>query len=167
MYLAIRKAKDSDAENVYSVTRQSFSLYQEDLHVTYEVKALTETLDAVRSDIKNNTVYVAERNGEIVGSIRCKKLSDELVYIYRFGVSPIISNSGMGSMLLDAVIEKCRSENIKAIALHTNSKYYRLARYYYGKGFYVHSTSSDRGYIRALFVLELENNYDLTPAFAL
>ena len=40
-----------------------------------------------------------------------------------------------------------------------------LARYYYGKGFYVHSTTTDHGYIRALFVKELKHTpVDLTPA---
>ena len=69
--------------------------------------------------------------------------------------------------MLDAAIAYAKDNGAKAIALHTNSKYYRLARYYYGKQFYVHSTSFDRGYVRALFVLELTDDcgVDLSPAF--
>jgi hypothetical protein len=72
----------------------------------------------------------------------------------------------VGSQLLSYAIEECEEMQVKAIALHTNTKYYQLARYYYGKGFFVHSTTFDRGYIRALFIKELaENqNYDITPA---
>ena len=88
-------------------------------------------------------------------------------YIYRLGVSPDISNIGLGSALLDAAVSYASDNGAKAIALHTNSKYYPLARYYYGKQFYVHSTSFNLGYIRALFVLEPEKDVgvDLSPAF--
>lgn len=167
MYLAIRRATDEDTDNVLKVTKESFSLYQEDLHVNYEVKALKETIESTLRDIRENAVFVVERFGVLVGAIRIKKLSNDLWYIYRFGVSPEISNTGFGSALLDAAITYARDNGAKAIALHTNAKYYSLARYYYGKQFYVHSTSFDRGYVRALFVLELEHdiNVDLSPAF--
>lgn len=167
MYLAIRRATEADADAVLQVTKESFSLYQEDLHVTYEVKALKETRESTLRDIKEHAVFVVERFGELVGAIRIKKLSPDLAYIYRFGVSPTISNSGLGSALLDAAVHFAETNGAKAIALHTNSKYYRLARYYYGKQFYVHSTTFDRGYVRALFVLELDSDagVDLSPAF--
>lgn len=167
MYLAIRRATDYDTDAVLKVTKESFSLYQEDLHVNYEVKALKETIASTLKDIRENAVFVVERFGVLVGAIRIKKLSDELWYIYRFGVSPTISNTGLGSSLLDAAVNYAHENGAKAIALHTNAKYYRLARYYYGKQFYVHSTTFDRGYVRALFVLELDQNagVDLSPAF--
>lgn len=166
MYLAVRRATEADVEAVLKVTKESFSLYQEDLHVTYEVKALKETLDSTLADIKNHAVFVVEKNGELVGAIRIKKLSPDLWYVYRFGVSPKISNTGLGSALLDAAVTYAHDNGAKAIALHTNAKYYRLARYYYGKQFYVHSTAFDRGYVRALFILELEQTgVDLSPAF--
>lgn len=166
MYLAIRRAVDEDTAEVLKVTKQSFSLYQDELHVTYEVKALKETIASTLEDIRQNAVFVAERFGQICGAIRIRKLSDDLWYVYRFGVSPEITNSGLGSALLDAAIMYAKDNNAKAIALHTNSKYYRLARYYYGKQFYVHSTTFDRGYVRALFVLELsDSGVDLSPAF--
>ncbi len=166
-YLAIRRADKNDASEVLRVTKQSFSLYQEELHVNYEVKALKETYESTLADIEQNAVFIVERFGTICGAIRIRKLSPDLWYIYRFGVSPDTSNTGLGSALLDAAINYAREGGAKAIALHTNSKYYRLARYYYGKQFYVHSTSFDRGYVRALFVLELEKDcgIDLSPAF--
>lgn len=168
MYLAIRRATDEDTDAVLKVTKESFSLYQEELHVKYEVKALKETIASTLEDIRNNAVFVVERFGTLVGAIRIKKLSDDLWYIYRFGVSPKITNTGLGSTLLDAAVTYAKDNGAKAVALHTNSKYYRLARYYYGKQFYVHSTTFDRGYVRALFVLELDDEtggVDLSPAF--
>ena len=166
MFLAIRQALETDAPEVLRLTKEAFSLYQDELHVKYEVKALKETIESTLSDIRENAVFVVERFGEICGAIRIRKLSDDLWYIYRFGVSPNISNTGLGSALLDAAVTYASNHGAKAVALHTNSKYYKLARYYYGKQFYVHSTSFDRGYVRALFVLELsDSGVDLSPAF--
>lgn len=162
----IREATAADAEKINAITKKSFSLYRDELHSSAPVKALSETAETVEKDIKNNRVFVAEKDGEILGSIRYTKLSDELAYVYRFGVDPEINNTGIGSDLLKTVISECTAEHFKAIALHTNSKYYKLARYYYGKQFFVHSTSEAKGYIRALFIKELSSEpYDISPAF--
>jgi hypothetical protein len=42
-----------------------------------------------------------------------------------------------------------------------------LVHFYYRAGYFIHSTSDARGYIRALFVRELgePDAYDVTPAF--
>lgn len=162
----IREAAVSDAKEINEITKKSFSLYRDELHSSAPVKALSETVGTVENDIKNNRVFVAEENGKILGSIRYTALSPELAYVYRFGVDPEINNTGIGSGLLKTVINECSAKGFKAIALHTNAKYYKLARYYYGKQFFVHSTSTAKGYIRALFVKELSDKpYDVSPAF--
>ena len=162
----IREATEKDAQKINEITKKSFSLYRDELHSSAPVKALTETAETVENDIKNNRVFVAEENGKILGSIRYTTLSSELAYVYRFGVDPEINNTGIGSDLLKTVIAECVAKGFKAITLHTNSKYYKLARYYYGKQFFVHSTSDSKGYIRALFVKELSSEpYDISPAF--
>ena len=162
----IREAAVSDAEKINEVTKKSFSLYRDELHSSAPVKALDETVETVINDIENNRVFVAQSDGKILGSIRYTALSKELAYIYRFGVDPAINNTGIGSDLLKTVITECTAKGFKAIALHTNAKYYKLARYYYGKQFFVHSTTTDKGYIRALFIKELSaEQYDVSPAF--
>lgn len=164
----IRRALLSDASEILEVTKAAFMLYKDDLHSSYPVPALLESVEDVRSDIERHVVYVAVIGGKVAGSIRLKKLTGELAYVYRFGVSPDINNTGIGSGLLARVIDDCSAEGFKAIALHTNSRYYKLARYYYGKRFFVHSTSTAKGYIRALFVKELtDEEYDITPAYEL
>lgn len=166
--IVIRRAEKADAAEILQVTKAAFTLYKDDLHSTYTVPALKESVEDVEADIENHAVYVALTGGRIAGSIRLKKLTNELAYVYRFGVSPDINNSGIGSKLLSAVIDDCIKDGVKAIALHTNSRYYKLARYYYGKRFFVHSTSTAKGYIRALFVKELsDEKYDISPAFEL
>lgn len=164
--LLIERAKTEEAENISSLIRRSFTLYQEALGSGIPVAALNESAADVIRDISRNLVYTAKISGKLVGSIRCEFLSRDLGYIYRFGVDPEINNNGVGSELIERVLSDCRDLGIKAIALHTNSKYYKLARYYYGKGFYVHSTDAAKGYIRALFINELSaETIDLGPAY--
>lgn len=162
-----RTATRADAKEINDIIHKAFKLYADELRPDSHVKALEEAENAVLYDIDHNCVLVAENDKDgIIGSIRVKKLSDDLAYVYRFGVNPDIRNTGIGSHLLQAAIDYCLQNNYAAIALHTNAKYYKLARYYYGKHFYVHSTSTEKGYIRALFVKELQQKeFDITPAF--
>ena len=167
--LKIRRAEKEDADKILAVTKAAFMLYSSELPSQQPVAALNESADDVIRDIEKHVVYVAEEDGRLVGAIRLKKLTGELAYVYRFGVSPLIGNTGVGSGLLAKVIDECTQEGFKADALHTNSRYYKLARYYYGKQFFVHSTCFDKGYIRALFVKELkpDEKYDLSEAMKL
>jgi predicted N-acetyltransferase YhbS len=141
----IREAAPADAKDINIVTRKAFALYRDELPVNSPLAALYESDETVVGDIVNHRVFVAEKSGKILGSIRYCALSGELAYIYRFGVDPHISNTGIGSRLLARVIDECTEQDFRAITLHTNSKYYKLARYYYGKQFYVHSTSGEKG----------------------
>lgn len=164
----IRRATEKDTPEIQIIMHAAFSGYLEDIGNTYKLHALTENLDDITTDIRNNAVFVAVTpDGSTIGSIRVKKLTDDLAYIYRFGVHPSMKNAGVGSRLLAAAIDYCVGCGFKAVALHTNTKFFTLVRYYYGKRFFVHSTTTDKGYIRALFVKELSNDrsYDISPAF--
>ena len=165
--LQIRKATPSDTKQILRITQDAFKLYRDALHTDTPVRALKETEQDVLNDIHNHSVFVAEEGGIILGAIRYCLLSGSLAYIYRFAVDPAVSHTGIGSDLLAHVITECENSGVTAIALHTNAKYYGLARYYYGKEFFVHSTETGKGYIRALFVKELKKNipYDISPAF--
>ena len=164
----IRYAEPEGVPAIRDIMHRAFEGYLEDIHNDYKLHALTETEDDIREDIEKRAVFVAvDSSGKLIGSIRVKGLTDDLAYIYRFGVLPEIKNIGVGSRLLAAACDHCLVRGFKAIALHTNSRFYTLARYYYGKRFFVHSTTTDKGYIRALFVKELskDRNYDISPAF--
>lgn len=166
--LNIRTAAVSDAPQIMSLTHKAFEMYQRELTNLTPVSALKETTSDVLRDIADNHVLVAEEEGKLLGSIRYRAISDRLIYVYRFGVDPELNNGGVGSELLGRVIADTAAQGYDAITLHTNSKYFRLARYYYGKEFFVHSTDNSRGYIRALFVKALTNNdFDITPALGL
>ena len=163
----IKPATPEQAGEISRVTKDAFKIYRDALHSEKDVQlsALTETAADVLNDIKKHTVLAATEGGRVIGAIRFEALSADLAYIRRFAVDPAERSAGVGSGLLAAAVKLCAEKGFSAIALHTNSKYYKLARYYYGKKFYVHSTSLEQGYIRALFVKELTDKVvDLTPA---
>lgn len=163
--MKIVPAKIAQAKEINQLTLAAFKQYKDQLNDDVSVKALKETIEDVENDIKNHTVLVAMTHGNIIGSIRIEQLTEDLAYIYRFAVAPELNGTGVGSALLSYAIEECEEMKVKAISLHTNTKYFKLARYYYGKDFFVHSTTFDRGYIRALFIKELSKTpYDLTAA---
>ena len=106
-------------------------------------------------DIDNKHVYIAFVDGVPVGSIRVKVNSSEgTAYISRFGVCRGYQNIGIGKSFMNLIDKLLMSKGIHTAMLHTASKYKALVRFYYGCGFYIKSTSEDRGYVRALFIKE-------------
>lgn len=165
--MIVLPAQKEDIESILKITHDAFLIYKHELDVDTPLKALSETEKDILIDINENNVYVVKSklDNSLLGAIRFKLISENLAYIYRFAVNPTAHNTGVGTMLFEKVINECKGLNISAICLHTNLKYDKLVRYYYGKQFYVHSTSTTKGYMRALFVKELNDRHvDLSKA---
>jgi predicted N-acetyltransferase YhbS len=171
--IKILRATAENAEDISRITKKAFAVYEENIRgeLKTSLSALTESVEDILNDIRENFVYIAVDNGEVLGAVRIKRLSDNLAYLYRFAVDSDENNKGIGTRLIEFAVDECRALGFGAIALHTNSRYYKLARYYYGMQFFVHSTDTSRGYIRALFVKELnesrENDIDVFSALRL
>lgn len=165
--IEIKEASPADAPAIQEIMQDAFHKYEHDLGMTGHVSALKETVEDIERDIQEKTVLVGYVNGEAVGSVRVEIMGD-LAYLSRFGVRTAISKTGIGGMLINEVDNICREQGVRAVALHTSSRMFGLIRFYYGHGYFIHSTSTDRGYIRALLVheLELPGSYDLTPVMS-
>lgn len=150
----IRKATADDAEAIQIITLEAFKKYMEDTGLKGSMEALDESLDDITNDIITKEVFVAFIDNTPVGAIRIQILSDNTAYISRFGVSLAYHNIGIGKSLMNLVDKLMLSRGIKRVSLHTASKYKDLIRFYYGRGFYIDSTTKDRGYVRALLVKE-------------
>jgi predicted N-acetyltransferase YhbS len=165
--VAIIKADTTHIKDILAVTKAAFSVYNSKLLEQFpdaspaSQAALDETEAQVLSDVLDNTVFVCEKNGKILGAVRLKKMSDELLYLYRFAVKPKRQNGGVGSELITAAIAYAKQNGFKAIYLYSNTKNIELGRFYYGKGFYIHSTNFDLRYIRGLYIYEVEPNAKL------
>lgn len=152
----IRKATIGDAPAIAEIMQQAFKKYMQDAGLSGTMDALTESLQNIESDILEKEVYIALIDDNPVGTIRIKINPDNTAYISRFGVMLGYHNIGIGKSLMNLADKILKSKGIKKVSLHTASKYRDLIRFYYGRGFYIESTSTDRGYIRALLVKEYE-----------
>ena len=94
-------------------------------------------------------MLVAYINGKVVGSVRVK-VNGETAYLSRFGVNPEFQNLGIGKALMNLVDINMKVLGVKQLQLHTAAKIKSLVCFYYGRGFYIDSTTKERDYIRAL-----------------
>ncbi|MCX8131286.1 MAG: GNAT family N-acetyltransferase [Clostridia bacterium] len=152
----IRRAVTEDAEAIQSIMQEAFKKYMHDTGLVGSMEALEESVDAIRNDIETKLVYIALIDDVPVGTIRLQLNPDNTAYISRFGVCLQYHNIGIGKSLMNLVDKILKTKGITKVSLHTASKYRDLVRFYYGRGFYIDSTSKDRGYVRALLVKEYE-----------
>jgi predicted N-acetyltransferase YhbS len=157
----IRRAVPSDAPAIQEIMQEAFKKYMQDTGLTGTMEALEESVSDIIRDIEQNEVYIAIIDDVAVGTVRLKILHDNTAYLSRFGVRLSYHNIGIGKALMNLVDKTLTAKGIKRVSLHTASRYKDLVRFYYGRGFYIDSTSKDRGYIRALMVKEY--NYDKEP----
>jgi ribosomal protein S18 acetylase RimI-like enzyme len=150
----IRKATIDDAEYIKGIMQEAFKKYMEDTGLTGTMEALEESIDAIKRDIQAKEVFIAFMDDTPVGSVRVELLPDGTAYVSRFGVSLQYHNIGIGKSLINLVDKWVAAKGIKKVSLHTASKYKDLIRFYYGRGFYIASTSTERGYVRAFLVKE-------------
>ena len=153
----IRRAlhTEADAAAVKRVMEDSFHKYMADTGLHGTMEALEESTADILRDIDRKYVYLAFVDGVPVGSIRIDIDADKKeAYISRFGVCRGYQNIGIGKSFMNLTDKLLRSEGVHKVMLHTASKYKELVRFYYGCGFYIRSTSEERGYVRALFEKE-------------
>lgn len=144
----VRRATAEDADSILKITKQAFGNYIKIAGIS-DTAALHEKKETVLADIENKLVYVAYMNGKVVGSVRIEILDDKTAYLSRFGVDVNYQNLGVGKAIMNAFDADMRERGIKKVLLHTASKAFPLVRFYYGRGFYVESTTTDKGYVRA------------------
>lgn len=145
----VRRATYGDVDAIAQITSEAFVKYAQMAGID-TVAALTETAEDIKRDIDSKLVLVAFMDGEPVGSVRVDvDLESQTAYLSRFGVRLSVQNNGIGKSLINLVDLKMKELGIRKICLHTAAKVGVLVRFYYGRGFYVDSTTKDRGYIRA------------------
>lgn len=150
----VRKAILEDAPYIEKITKEVFKTYKEQVGISGSIAALNETVDEIIKDIESKEVFSALYNGVVVGSVRIEVKNDKTAYLSRFGVDLEFQNKGVGKILMNAVDKAMEELNVTNLSLHTASRMLSLVRFYYGRGFYIESTTNDTGYIRALLCKE-------------
>ena len=154
MFFEVRKANTCDIEEIRILAKMSYNMYTENAGITELVTTLEETYEDVLKAIETTNVYVALSNEEVIGSVRITIKPDNTAYLSRFGVSREHQNNGIGKILMNAVDNSMIELGVSCLYLHTASRMFSLIRFYYGRCFYIKSTTNDRGYIRALLCKE-------------
>ena len=152
----VRKALKKDIPDILRITKEVFQNYKEAAGIEYKIPALLDTYEYVEQEIKEKMFLVATIDDIVVGSVRVEIRDDGTAYLSRFGVDVSQQRNGVGAILIDGVDEVMKELGIEKLYLHTASKVLLLIKFYYGKGFYIDSTTKDRGYIRALLCKEYE-----------
>lgn len=159
--IILRKANEQDAAEILNITKKAFELYANEMHKKDKVAALKETLDDVVADIQQKHVYICLVDGKMEGAVRFKILEQSIAYLSRFAIDPEIQSLGLGGLLMEKVRLECEKLNVSAIALHTASKMRSSVSFYLKNGYYIHSISRDKAYIRAFMVNELKEMDEL------
>ena len=101
-----------------------------------------------REDIKNNALFVARINSEIVGCIMLSSYKDDVyknvkwisednnnLYIHRLAVHPSFQKKGIARKMMDYAEAFAKSKNHKSIRLDTFSKNHRNNKFYKLRGY--------------------------------
>lgn len=152
----VRLATVEDIADIQEITNEAFQKYMELAGLSGTIEALEETPEMIQKDIATKLVLVAFLDGIPVGSVRVELFDDHTAYLSRFGVRLNYQNQGVGKALMNVVDRVMEYKHIKRLELHTASKIFSLIRFYYGRHFYIESTSTERGYVRALLCKEYE-----------
>lgn len=161
--ITIKDAMPFDADAIHSILNIAFKDYYTLLGIT--PVAISETIDDIKEDIENKTVLIARASNTLTVATVRYHMIDDVCYISRFGVLPNWQSQGTGDMLMKEVEKKAREIGAHAIMLHSASKLSKQVRYYYGQGFFIYSTNHELGYIRALFIKELDGKYNIPKNF--
>ena len=153
--IVFTRATPEDLADVRAVTRKAFTQYAKELRKEENVAALHETDDAILSDIVNKHVYICRVDGEVVGAVRFEVLEQGIAYLSRLAIDPEIQSLGIGGLLLEKVRRECDALGVRAITLHTASRMRSSVAFYLKNGYYIHSITRDKEYIRAFMVCEL------------
>lgn len=157
MVFVVRKAECADIPQIREVSREAFRLYAEGAGIAAIVGTLEESYEDLKKEIENKLVFAALFAGNIIGSVRVELKNDGTAYLSRFGVKGDFQNRGIGKMLMNSVDNAMKELGVTSLYLHTASRMFSLVRFYYGRGFYIESTTKDSGYIRALLCKEYES----------
>ena len=115
--VTVRLAMPGDAAEISRVLLEAFSTIRE--HYTDEAfEVVTPKPDEIERRFEEGPMWVAEQDGEIVGTVSLTT-EPEGLYVRSMAVLPKAQGRGIGRMLLDALHAEAEGRGIDRIFLYT------------------------------------------------
>lgn len=99
--IKISIAELTDLKNILELQKESY-IQEAEIYNDFNIPPLTQNLDSLKKEWQNGIVIKAEKNGQIVGSVRAE-LVDNVCKIGKLIVKPDFQNQGIGKKLLSEI----------------------------------------------------------------
>lgn len=129
----IRDIGPDDAGEVLTIQRAAF-LSEAQIYRSVDMPPLTQTLEELQAELRDNLGCVALDGSRIVGAVRAQRDGD-LLLIGRIAIAPDQQGAGIGSQLLAAVEKRGRDAGATEAELFTGSLSEANLRLYEREGY--------------------------------
>jgi GNAT superfamily N-acetyltransferase len=130
----IRRAEERDAQAILHCLRTAFAPF-EHLYTPEGYRDTVLTKQTVFDRLANMTLFVAEAEGEVVGTIGCNLVNAEEGHIRGMAVLPDWQGQQVAQQLLDAVLKELAAARCARVTLDTTAPLVRAMRFYERNGF--------------------------------
>lgn len=135
MDVTLRLATAADAQTVSDLIYEAFSPFRSE-YTDGAFEYTTPKADAIRPRFEEGPMWIAELNGEAVGTV--SGLPDgERFYIRSMAIKPSVQRGGIGQKLLDAIESYAREQGFEKLYLYTTGVLPAARPLYEKNGFYL------------------------------
>ncbi len=115
--MKIKIAEEQDLSKILELQKKA---YQNEalIYNDFNLPPLTQTLDEIIEESRQKKIYKYEIDGNIVASVRCCVIENDILYIGRLIVDPAFQNKGIATSILKQ-IENLYSNTVKSYSLFT------------------------------------------------
>ncbi|MFD0073803.1 GNAT family N-acetyltransferase [Streptomyces sp. NPDC127166] len=108
----------ADAQDAEHILKLQFLCYQSEaeLYGDWSIEPLTQSLDALRTELAEGHGLVARLGDEVVASVRARLDEDGTVRIAKLIVHPRMRRHGLGGRLLDGIERHFAADTAEATA---------------------------------------------------
>ena len=154
--MAIAVVAEQDLDQILQLQKRAFH-GQALIYNDFSLPPLTQTIDDLKKEFRDKTIYKVEQDGKIIASIRCFR-KNNILYIEKLIVDPDCQNKGIGTSIMREVEAKY-SHIVNRFALFTGDKSVRNIHLYTKLGYReLRQEPTSRGFK----LIYMEKNNDAT-----
>ncbi len=128
----IELASEQDLDHILELQRKAFH-GQALIYNDFTLPSLNQTIEDLKREFKEKTIYKVEENGMIIASVRCF-ITKQILFLEKLIVDPEVQNRGIGTAIMYE-IEKRYSAVVKRYELSAGHKSARNLHLYKKLGY--------------------------------